>query len=169
MKKYGIFYGSSTGTTKKVAEMIGNLLGVAEEDIMNVATVAPSKVADYEVLLLGTSTWGRGELQDDWYNYIAGLEEMDLAGKKIALFGCGDEKMKNTFCNGVGELYDRLGKSRATFVAPYDTIGYVFNKSKAKPEDALEAVGLLIDESNHADLTEKRVKGWTDLLKRSVE
>lgn len=85
MKKIGIFYGSATGTTEKIAKRIGQLLGVADEDIHNVADTAPSKVADYSLLVLGSSTWGSGELEDDWYDFIAGLEELDLRNKEIGL------------------------------------------------------------------------------------
>ncbi|MDE6282692.1 MAG: flavodoxin [Muribaculaceae bacterium] len=168
MKKYGIFYGSATGTTEKIARRIGELLGVDSADIMDVASVAPYKVGEYEVLILGTSTWGSGNLEDDWYDYIAGLEELELKGKKIALFGCGDETMADTFCSAVGELHDRLIKTDAEFIAPYDTIGYTFEHSAAKPDDALEAYGLLLDEVNHPELTETRLRGWTSLVKESA-
>ena len=36
MKKIGVFYGSSTGTTEGVAETIGQKLGVAAADIHDV-------------------------------------------------------------------------------------------------------------------------------------
>lgn len=58
MKKIGIFYGSATGTTEKTARRIGSLLGVGDDHIFNVANTAPSKSGDYELLILGTSTWG---------------------------------------------------------------------------------------------------------------
>lgn len=168
MKKIGIFYGSATGTTEKIAKRIGQLLGVADEDIHNVADTAPSKVADYSLLVLGSSTWGSGELEDDWYDFIAGLEELDLRNKEIALFGCGDETMTDTFCNAVGELYKRLKPTGAKFIGAYDTIGYTFDESEAQPADALEAVGLLIDEVNHPELTETRLRGWTALLSKEA-
>lgn len=168
MKKIGIFYGSATGTTEKTARRIGNLLGVSDEHIFNVANTAPSKSGDYELLILGTSTWGNGNLEDDWYDFLAGLEELDLRGKEIALFGCGDETMRDTFCSGVGELYNRLVNTGAQFIAPYDTIGYNFDHSAAKPEDALEAYGLLLDDVNHPELTETRLRGWTNLIKQQA-
>ncbi len=166
MKTTGIFYGSATGTTEKIARRIGELLGVSREDILNVASTAPSKAGDYQLLILGTSTWGNGNLEDDWYDFLAGLEAMDLRGKKIAIFGCGDETMRDSFCSGVGELYDRLVNTGAEFIAPYDTIGYTFDHSAAKPGDSLEAYGLLLDEVNHPELTETRLRGWTDLVSR---
>lgn len=169
MKKIGVFYGSTTGTTEAIAEQIGKLLDVAADDIKSVGACAPSDVADYDVLVLGTSTWGSGELEDSWYDFAAGLEEMDLEGKDIALFGCGDETMADTFCSAVGVLYDRLQGTKARFIAPYDVIGYSFEYSDAIKPDHVDAVGLLIDEVNHPDLTEGRLKGWTDAIKEAIK
>ena len=120
------------------------------------------------LLIMGSSTWGDGELEDDWYDFIAGVEVLDLKGKKVALFGCGDESMTDTFCNAVGELHDRLEPTGCIFIAPYDTIGYTFEKSKAKPGDALEAYGLLLDEVNHPELTAPRLAGWTTIVRESA-
>ena len=86
----------------------------------------------------------------------------------MALFGCGDESMTDTFCNAVGELHDRLEPTGCIFIAPYDTIGYTFEKSKAKPGDALEAYGLLLDEVNHPELTAPRLAGWTTIVRESA-
>lgn len=169
MKKIGIFYGSATGTTAKIAERIASMLGVEQKDVFDVADTAPSSVGNYELLVLGTSTWGDGEMEDDWFDFIAALEEMDLRGKKIALFGCGDETMDDSFCSGVGELYERLQKTGADFIAPYDTIGYTFSTSKAKPAESLEAVGLLLDEVNHPELTAPRLAGWTGRVLKEAE
>lgn len=168
MKTTGIFYGSATGTTEKIAKRIGHLLEVDDKDIHNVADTEPSAVQGYDLLILGSSTWGNGDLEDDWYDFVAGLQVLDLKGKKIALFGCGDETMSDTFCNAVGELHERLKDTGAQFIAPYDTIGYTFEESKSKPGDALEAFGLLLDEVNHPELTETRLRGWTDLIKKEA-
>lgn len=165
MKRIGIFYGSATGTTEKIARRIGELLGVDSADIHDVASVAPSKTGDYDLLIFGSSTWGSGSLEDDWFDFIAGLEALDLRGKKGAIFGCGDETMEDTFCSAVGEIHDRLKDTGIEFIAPYDTIGYTFTHSKAKPDGALEAYGLLLDEVNHPELTETRLRGWTNLIK----
>lgn len=164
MKKIGIFYGSTTGTTADVARRLGEILGVDDADIHDVASTAPSAVGDYEILVLGTSTWGVGDLQDDWEDYVAGVEALDLKGKKIALFGCGDETMSDSFCGGVGRLYNRLRRTGADFIAPYDTAGYDFDDSEAVVDDGV-AVGLLLDEVNHPDLTDGRLRAWSALIK----
>lgn len=163
MKKTGIFYGSTTGNTKSVAEKIAKDLDIPATDVIDVAKAAPSDVAPYEVLLLGSSTWGSGELQDDWYDFIAGLEVLDLKGKKIGIFGCGDETMADTFCNAIGIIYDRLQKTGAEFIGSFNTDGYEYSETEADVDGTI--VGLLIDEVNHPDLTDSRVKAWCEEIK----
>ena len=164
MKKIGVFYGSATGTTKRVAGRIAELLGVPAGDVHDVAEAAPSDVAPYDVLVLGTSTRGNGDLEEDWFDFLDGVEALDLKGKKVALFGCGDETMEDTFCSAVGELRKRLASTGVEFIAPYDTIGYSFEHSEARPDNTVDAVGLLLDEVNHPELTETRLRGWTALV-----
>lgn len=166
MKKIGIFYGSSTGMTAEVAEAIGNAMGVDAADIHNVAEAAPSDVAPYDVLLLGSSTWGAGELQDDWYDMLDGLEAVELTGKTVALFGCGDESMAETFCNALGEIYDRLQPTGAKFVGTFDADGYDFEESAAFRDGVY--VGLMLDNVNKEELTAPRIKAWTDKLKTEL-
>lgn len=113
MKKTGIFYGSTTGTTEAVAERIASLLGVASDDVHDVAHITAELVSGYEVLILGTSTYGYGELQDDWEKGLEVLKNADLSGKTLALFGCGDSaSYPDTFCNGMGIIYEDLKDSR---------------------------------------------------------
>lgn len=162
MSKIGIFFGSSTGTTAEVAKRIAEKLGVDDADIHDVANSAPSDVAPYDVLLLGSSTWGSGDLQDDWEDYIVGLEELDLKDKTIAIFGCGDESMSDTFCNAVGIIYDRLQKTGARFVGAYPADCYDFSETEADKDGVV--VGLLLDEVNHPDLTDGRISGWVKEL-----
>lgn len=156
--KTGIFYGSTTGTTRKIAETIAERLGVPSEDVHDVANVGPSAVAPYDLLICGTSTWGNGELQTDWLDFLDGLEMEDLSGKKVALFGSGDETMADTFCSGVGELYKRIKRTGTQFVGSYPANVYKFNHSEAIVDGA--PVGLLLDEVNHPDLTPGRIDGW---------
>lgn len=164
MKKYGIFYGSSTGVMAKVAQRIAELLDIDAADVHDVAKTAPSEVADYENLILGTSTWGVGEEQEDWFDFLNGLEMIDLRGKRIALVGVGDETMAETFCSGVGQLYKRLKDTGAYFMGSYPADVYHFKHSEAVVDG--KPVGLLLDEVNHPDLTEGRLNGWLLTLKQ---
>lgn len=166
MAKIGIFFGSSTGTTADVAKHIADKLGLAEADVHDVAKSAPSDVAPYDVLLLGSSTWGSGDLQDDWEDYITGLEALDLKGKTIAIFGCGDESMSDTFCGAVGVLYDRLQKTGAKFVGDYPADCYDYSETEADKDGKI--VGLLLDEVNKPELTDGRIDGWLEVVKAAI-
>ena len=138
MKKTGVFYGSTTGTTESVANLIAKKLGIAPADVHDVSKMNADMVGAYEALILGTSTWGDGDLQADWYDGIKVLKGMDLKDKVIALFGCGDsESYGDTFCDGMGILYEDLKDSGCLFVG-------------------------------ESDKTEERVSSWTDRLKADL-
>ena len=75
MKKTVVVYGSSTGTCQSIAETIANKLGA---EALDVANFNADVVAENENLLIGTSTWGAGELQDDWYDGVKVLSRIWL-------------------------------------------------------------------------------------------
>lgn len=166
MKKIGIFYGSTTGTTKEIAEKIATELGVKGDDIFNVASTAPSKVGDYEVLIIGASTWGDGDLQEDMSTFLDGLQSVDLCDKEVAIFGSGDDSMSQTFCNSVGKIYHRMHDTHAMFIAPFNNTGYDYSHSDSDVKGMI--VGLCIDEVNHPDETDARIKAWCDEVKKEI-
>ena len=167
MKKIGIFYGSTTGTVAGVARKIADLLGVPAEDVHDMAKSAPSDVAPYDVLILGTSTWGDGDMQEDAHDFADGLQALDLSSKEVALFGCGDESMTDTFCNGVDELKKYVEKTGAVIIGLFNAKGYDFAHSTSVASDGV-ADGLLLDEVNHSDTADERIKEWVDLLKKEM-
>lgn len=165
MKKTGIFYGSSTGYTAAVASKLAEALSVPLADVHNVAETAPSALGGYDVLLLGSSTWGAGELQADWYDFLDGAQSLFLKGKKIGLYGCGDVTMGATFCGALAKMRDALKGTGAEFIGAFDAEGYDAQDSPAREGD--KWVGLVLDEVNHADLTPERIARWATLIKNS--
>ena len=86
---------------------------VEDKDIHDVSNASPADVAPYEILLLGCSTWGAGDLQDDWDSYLGKLKKLDLSEKTVALFGCGDSaSFSDTFCDAIGYDLFRPAKYR---------------------------------------------------------
>ena len=162
--KPGIFYGTSTGTTEKVAKLIAQAVGAADTDVYDVAKTSPSTVGDYDLIILGAPTYGSGDVQDDMADFLDGVRVLDLKGKKAAVFGCGDESMGSTFCSGVEEIYKALKDTGTTMVGEYNTFPYRFESSAAVPVQGGEAVGLLVDDVNEPDKTETRVKDWVKTL-----
>ena len=163
MGKTAIIYGSTTGTTEDIAGRIASKLNIAQGDIYEISKVTADTVAGYDTLLLGSSTWGSGDLQDDWYDGIETLKGADLAGKKIALFGCGDSSSySDTFCSALGTIYNDLKDSGATFVGSVDPSDYTFDGSDAVVDG--QFVGLPIDEANESDKTDERISNWVASL-----
>ncbi len=164
MKKIGIFYGSSTGTCEDLANQIAGKLGIASADVHSADKLTADLVGQYEVLVLGTSTWGDGELQDDWYDAIKVLKSCDLSGKTVALFGCGDsESYGDTFCDGMGILYEDLKDTGCTFVGnQVNPDDYSFSSSIAVMNGVF--VGLALDEVNESDKTAARIDSWVTNL-----
>lgn len=167
MKKSCIIFGSTTGTTEEVAQHLAAALQIPSEDVIEVYKLTPEFVAAYETLILGSSTWGSGELQDDWYDGVKVLQKSDLKGKKVALFGCGDaDSYGDTFCDAIGLIYDELAASGCTFIGAFPTEGYTFDDSAAAKDGMF--VGLPLDEVNESGETEDRITQWAALLKKDL-
>ena len=159
MKKTGVFYGSSTGTCEDIAGRIAVRLGVDSADVHNVADLTADMIAGYDVLVLGSSTWGCGELQDDWYDALELLRKTGLQGKTVALFGCGDSvSYPDTFCDALSVLHDDLAGTGCTFVGAYVPEDYAVTDSAVCRDGKF--IGLAIDDVNESDKTEDRIDTW---------
>lgn len=164
MKKIGIYYGSTTGTTETVAQEIARQAGVGASDVHDVSKMTAAALTAYDVVMFGSSTWGSGDLQDDWYGGLDVLRGCDLCGKTVALFGCGDcESYPDTFCGALGAIYDVALAAGARMVGTVPVGDYSFEDSDAVRDGAF--VGLALDEVNEADKTQARISDWLDKLK----
>ena len=155
-----VYFGSTTGTCEDLANRIADALGGA--DVKNAAEFS-SDAMEYELILLGTSTWGEGDVQDDWFEALETLKGLDLTGKKVALFGCGDSmSYPDTFCGGMKALYDAAIEAGATVEGGVDASEYDFSESAAVIDGKF--VGLALDEMNEADKTDDRIAAWIATL-----
>ena len=168
MKNICVIYGSSTGTCQGLAVKIGQQLGVQDDGIIDVQNLSADVVNKYDVLILGTSTWGAGEMQDDWYDGVKVLKQAGLQGKTVAVFGCGDsESYSDTFCGGMAELYNAAKDAGATMLGEVATDGYNFDDSEAVVDGKF--VGLALDEVNEDDKTDSRIEAWVEELKKNLD
>ena len=105
--------------------------------------------------------------KDDWYDGIKVLKGMDLSGKTVALFGCGDsESYSDTFCDGMGILFEDLKNSGCRFIGAVPDADYTYSSSIAVTDSNF--VGLAIDDINESDKTDERVTAWTEKLKTEL-
>lgn len=160
-----IFFASSTGNSEEIASKISEELGGVE--IFDLAGSNVEKMNDYDKLIIGGSTWGDGELNDDWEDCWGDFRTLDLSNKTIALFGLGDqESYSDEFCSALGIIYEQVKSSGAKIVGFTSTEGYYHDGSKAQIEN--QFVGLVIDEDNQSNLTEERIENWVNEIKTEI-
>lgn len=165
MANIGIFYGTTTGNSENIAELIRQKFGDSEADMMNVDIAGKEDVEKYRFLIFGLSTWGVSDLQDDFEDFLEVLKTVDFSGKKVALFGLGDQSTyTESFVDAMGIFYQWLKKREVKIVGSVSRKGYSFEKSMALVKDRL--VGLAIDEEYESHLTKERIENWVKELKK---
>jgi flavodoxin I len=165
MQKTAIVYSFNTLKTGKIAKRIKEAFGKgADIDMLNVEKVTPEEFLQYDNLICGTATWFDGELPNHWDEFIPELEEMNLKGKRVALFGLGDQKgYPENFLDGMGILGEILEAQGAKLVGFTSTEGYSYESSRA--ERGGQFVGLGIDFETQGTKNKERVNGWVEKLK----
>jgi len=165
----GIFYGSSSGITRGVAEKLEDIFDGAELIDMEEDYDDADQMLEFDVLLLGSSTWGQGDPQRDWVDALYDIEneEPDFSGKKVALFGAGDQDAHGEeFVSALAKMHTLFGKLGAEFVGFWPTEGYEYKFSAAEAEGKF--YGLAIDDVNQKDLTDSRVEAWSTQVKTEL-
>jgi len=164
----GLYYSTSTGNTETVAEYIAGAAGV--EDWKDIGDADDGEVEGHDAIIVGAPTWHTGADSersgtswDEWlYNT---LPNMDLSGKKVAIFGVGDSgSYSDNYCDAAGELYDQFTARGAKVfgMTPSDE-GYDYTESKSVVDNKF--VGRMFDEDNYSDESEERAKAWVEQLK----
>lgn len=164
MMKIGLFYGSTTCYTEMAAEKMRAIIGEDLLDIHNVKESDLSQMADYDLLILGISTWDFGEIQEDWNAIWQQVPTVDLRGKTVALFGLGDQEgYGEWYLDAMGLLHDEIVKTGAHLIGywPNDE-QYEFEASKALTEDGQFFVGLALDEDSQYELSDERIATWVE-------
>ena len=172
MGKIGIFFGSDTGNTRRVAKTIHKKLGDDADAPVNVNKATVEDLLKYDALIFGTPTLGDGELPglksgagaESWEEFLPKLKDVDLSGKVVALFGLGDQEgYGHEFVDALIFIYDQVIECGATVIGSWPTDGYSFEASKAVVEG--DFVGLVLDNDNQKDQTEERIDEWLEIVK----
>lgn len=118
MRKISIIFGSTTGNTERVAEMIKDQLSSDEVKLVQVSQASSADVTEADLVLYGSSTWGYGELQDDFDTYYASMDASLLKDKQVAVFGCGDSiGFGDVFCEAVNMISEKVTSCGGQLVA----------------------------------------------------
>ena len=170
----GIFYGSSTGSTQECADMIqaefGDDVADGPFDIESIdASELQSTLESYSSLILGSPTWNTGADTErsgtGWDElYYTKLPEFNLADKKVAVFGLGDQvSYAENYADAAGELFDVFEGLGCTMFGFTSQDGYEHEDSKTIRGDKF--CGLLLDMVNQEELTEERIRNWVAQLR----
>jgi len=161
----GLLYATQTGNTETAAGVIAEKAGVEAADV---GDFGAEDLAGFDGLIVGCPTWNTdadeyrsGTAWDDLLDEIKGI---DLAGKPVAVFGCGDSQgYGDNFCDGIEELHETFAAAGAKMVGYVDAGPYQHQSSKSVRGDKF--LGLPLDEDNENDMTEERVESWVSQIK----
>lgn len=118
MKKISIIYGSTTGNTEAVANLLKDLIKDSEVTVTSVDKANADLVKNADLILYGSSTWGYGDIQDDFLEYYEAMNSDLLQGKDVAVFGCGDSVgFGDVFCEAVKLISEKVIECGANVIA----------------------------------------------------
>ncbi len=174
MAKIGIVFGSDTGYTRKAAKLMAKQLGkeAVPDKPVNINRISVDKFLAYDALILGTPTYGEGDLPGvatgieagSWAEFLPQLAKGSLNGKVVALFGFGDQnKYSDRYVSAMGVLHDALVEKGASVIGQWPTDGYDFDNSAAVRDEKF--VGLALDDKNQSLLTSERVFQWLEQIR----
>ena len=158
-----IVFGSTTMNTEYVSQRLAASFGEGRADCHNVREVSLDLMRERPGLVLVSSTWGNGDLQDDWESFFPRFQSLSMSGKTVGLVGVGDqENYPDAFCDGIAVLYEQVVAAGGRVVGFTDTSGYNFKRSRAVIDGRF--MGLILDEDNQADLSDERIRDWVRVI-----
>lgn len=151
------------------AEKIAAEFTNSDLPLFNIKDINLKKMEEFDVLILGISTWDFGEIQEDWESQWQDIQDINLNGKIIALFGLGDQVgYADWFQDALGMLHDEIIHQDCQIIGYWPNQGYEFSASKAVTEDGEFFVGLSLDDENQYDQTEQRIQQWVSQLHEEI-
>jgi len=166
-KAVGIFYSTTTGNTEAAAEWVKDLMPGETSEILDVGQATMDEIKAFDGLIVGAPTWHTGADTDrsgtDWDSRLDEIRSLSLGGKPVAVFGLGDAgAYGDNFCDAIEEIHDAFAEGGAKMIGYVPVDGYDFVESKSVRDGKF--LGLPLDANNEDDMTESRVKKWTEQL-----
>ncbi|WP_406590014.1 flavodoxin [Bacillus atrophaeus] len=114
MPKALITYASMSGNTEDIAGIIKETLQEhdVEIDFIEIDDTEAESLSSYDYILIGTYTWGDGDLPYEAEDFYEEVSRLQLNGLKTACFGSGDYSYPK-FCEAVNLFSSMLEKTGA--------------------------------------------------------
>ncbi len=165
MSKTGIFYSFNSTKTAKAAEKILAEFG-ADFNItsINAEELTEELFLSFTNLILGVPTWFDGELPNYWDEFVPALEDLNLKGKKIAIFGLGNQvEYPENFGDAVGIMAELVQERGAKLIGFTSIDGYSYESSRAVADGKF--MGLVLDQETQPRQSKERISSWVKELK----
>ena len=163
--KIAVIYGSDTGATENVANLLIEKIKPLDVDLLDVSNLSPDDFLKYDIIIMGIPTWYIGELQSDWDYFFPKFKEIDFTGKKTAFFGLGDQLgYPDSFVDGIGILAEVVLKNGGEVFGYWSVEGYDFDESLGVAPNG-DFYGLVLDDDNEHEMTDERVDKWFNQIK----
>jgi len=115
-------------------------------------------------LILGVPTWFDGELPNYWDEFVPALEDLNLEGKTIAIYGLGNQvEYPENFGDAIGIMGELVKERGAKLVGFTSAEGYSYESSRALIDGKF--MGLLLDQETQPRLSKERIEKWVTYLK----
>ncbi|HZK06591.1 MAG TPA: flavodoxin [Bacteroidales bacterium] len=172
MKKIGIFYWPLKGNVATCAKKIEAEFGANQARLQSIDKANPEDLEGLDLIILGGSTsgadaWQQASANNPWFDFYANFEKKPLSGTPVAIFGLGDQILyPDHFVDNMKLIKEEMEKAGGSIVGRWPTEGYDFTGSEAVEGDKF--VGLALDEDQQDDLTDERIRGWVNQIKKEA-
>ena len=167
-----LVFGTDTGNTEEVAEKIQEQLSESGQvvEIIDVTDCSADRISEAELCIFGIPTWDFGGIQADWEDFKEELEAAELGGKKVALYGLGDQfGYGDFFIDAVGWLHEIIQPMGADIKGYWPVEGYEFTESRALSPCKTYFYGLAVDDDQQFEQTDERVSSWVQQILAEFE
>lgn len=166
MSKIAIIYSFNSVKTAKAAEKIKEAFGADFSVVpVNAEDLTEEIFLSYKNMILGVPTWFDGELPNYWDEFVPAIEDLDLKGKTIAIYGLGNQvEYPENFGDAVGILAELVQERGAKLIGHTSAEGYNFESSRALTGDKF--VGLILDQETQPRLSKERIEKWVSNISK---
>lgn len=167
-----LVFGTDTGNTEEVAEKIQEQFSESGQvvEIIDVTDCSADRISEADMCIFGIPTWDFGGIQADWEDFKEELEAAELGGKKVALYGLGDQfGYGDFFIDAVGWLHEIIQPMGADIKGYWPVEGYEFTESRALSPCKTYFYGLAVDDDQQFEQTDERVSSWVQQILTEFE
>lgn len=172
MKKIILLYWGTGGNVEKAARKVCSMFDQSIIDLSDVVSFDMDSLSNYELMIFGGSTigaenWMDAKADNEWNRFFRKLEKQESLSFKAAFFGLGDQVLyPDHFVDGLGVFQEEMDELKINVIGQWPIEGYKFTDSDGMKNNVF--YGLALDIDNEPELSDERIKTWTDLIKKSI-